>query len=139
GNARNCFQFNMNGLSTKPPTSSFHVSSVTAGCTPRSSTGQFLTSCCPTGSWGMPCRLAGPVPCGRRPARSTFTAFLSSSICRWMYFCRRSTRSSFCTVFIVASVLSLVFVDNDPERGARMARREEQAYREDVSDEQRSQ
>jgi hypothetical protein len=37
------------------------------------------------------------------------------------------------------SVLSQPRVDNSPERGARMARREERAYREYVSDEQRSQ
>ena len=40
----------------------------TSGCSPRSSTGQFLTSCWPTGSFGMPWRLAGPRPCGRLAA-----------------------------------------------------------------------
>src|SRR5438093_7417944 len=39
----------------------------------------------------------------------------------------------------VASVLSQPRVANYPERGARLARREERAYREYVSDEQRSQ
>ena len=38
-----------------------------------------------------------------------------------------------------SSVLSRVSVDNDRERGARRARREERAYREYVSDEQRGQ
>src|SRR5881396_1030616 len=37
------------------------------------------------------------------------------------------------------SVLSQPRIGNYPERGARMARREERAYREYVSDEQRSQ
>jgi len=43
------------------------------------------------------------------------------------------------TVGIQASVLSQPRVANYPERGARLARREERAYREYVSDEQRSQ
>src|SRR5712691_11024338 len=38
-----------------------------------------------------------------------------------------------------SSVLSQPRVDNYPERGARLARREERTYREYVSDEQRSQ
>src|SRR5437762_14002807 len=41
--------------------------------------------------------------------------------------------------WLFTSVQSQPRVDNYPERGARMARREERAYREYVSDEQRSQ
>src|SRR3954462_6061115 len=41
----------------------------------------------------MPCRFAGPLPCGGRPRNLTFTSPRFSSICRWMYRRRRSTRS----------------------------------------------
>ena len=47
-------QVSVSGFSTSPPISSFHVCVLTSGCSPRSSTGQFLTSCWPTGSLGMP-------------------------------------------------------------------------------------
>src|SRR5262245_39464744 len=54
----------------------------------------------------MPSRFAGPRPCGSSPAKRTFTAPLSSAICRSMYFWRRATRSS-----LVISRLD--FTDND--------------------------
>src|SRR5207244_13140670 len=54
GSARKSVHDRRNGLATRPATSSFHASSGTSGCSPRSSTGQFFTSCWPVGSFGMP-------------------------------------------------------------------------------------
>ena len=67
----------------------------------------------------MPWRLRGPVPSGLRPENATFTALLSRAICRWMYFRRRSTRSS---------VLTITFYRTRWNRGDREARGERSAF-----------